>query len=130
MHGICPFRAGRSDFRSVDRRQSLLFDSGTARLLFNVYQYQQENIKRGFHYIRFTGFIVGNAIALSLDIPIGGCGCFGVLTEVMTMDYKGALVIDALLLVGVLAIFFQKRRFMALDSRLARLSRFNRWHFV
>jgi len=70
-----------------------------------------------------ASFIVGNAIALSLDIPIGGCGCFG---ELIIVNPEGALVIDALLLVGVLVIFFQKRRFMALDSRLPRLFRFNR----
>lgn len=68
-----------------------------------------------------ASFIVGNTIALSYDIS-GECfSCFGVLTELMMMDHRGALTIDALLLTGTLLIFFQRRRFMALDSRLTRL---------
>lgn len=73
-----------------------------------------------------ASFIVANVIGLLHNIA--ECpGCFG---ELITVSHEGALVIDALLLVGVSVIFFQRRRFMALDSWLTRLFRFNRQHFV
>jgi len=62
-----------------------------------------------------ASFIVGNLMALSYD---AGCGCFGVIIEI---NHKWALVIDALLFIGAVVIFFRRRRFMTLDSRLSHL---------
>jgi len=69
-----------------------------------------------------ASFIAGNVIALSYSLS-EGCGCFG---ELITVSHKGALVIDALLLIGVLLIFFQRRHFMTLDSWVTRLIRSKR----
>jgi len=73
-----------------------------------------------------ASFIAGNVIGLLYDIS-EECGCFG---ELIMLNYEGAIVIDALLLTGALLIFFQRRHFMALDSWLTRLFRFNRQYFV
>jgi uncharacterized membrane protein YphA (DoxX/SURF4 family) len=59
-----------------------------------------------------ASFIVAHVMAFSWDT---GCGCFG---QVIEITHKWALVVDALLLVGVVLICFQRRRFAALDSRL------------
>jgi len=73
-----------------------------------------------------VSFIAANVIGLSVD-PVGDCpGCLSILTE---LDYKMALLIDALLLIGALLIFSQRRHFMALDSWLAPLVQFIRQHF-
>ena len=72
-----------------------------------------------------ASFIVANVMAFSWDTG-GGC-CFG---QVIEITHKWALVIDALLLVGVVLIFFQRRRFAALDSRLTHLFRVHRNRFV
>jgi len=76
-----------------------------------------------------ASFIVGNVMALVSDLPVLDtlCGCFGVLPP---MTHKWALVIDALLLVGAVLIFFQRRRFVALDSWLTHLFRVIRNRFV
>ncbi len=66
-----------------------------------------------------ASFIVANAWILSLD-PGGGCRCFG---EFVTIDYKVALIIDALLLIGALLIFFQQKHFITLDFRLTHFIR-------
>ena len=72
-----------------------------------------------------VSFIVANATAFALSLG-EDCGCGG---EIITLDYKAALVIDVLLLIGASLIFFQRRHFMALDSRLAPLFQFVRQHF-
>ena len=69
-----------------------------------------------------ASFIVGNIVALTLG-QRDDCGCFGAL---ITLDQWWALGIDVLLLVGVLIIFFQRRHFMPLDSKLAHFFRLNR----
>jgi len=69
-----------------------------------------------------ASFIGGNVIALLYSLS-EGCGCFG---ELIAVSHKGALVIDALLLIGVLLIFFQRKHFMTLDSRVTRLIRSKR----
>ena len=66
-----------------------------------------------------ASFIVANAWILSLD-PGGACHCFG---ELVTIDYKVALIIDALLLIGALLIFSQQKHFITLDSRLTHFTR-------
>lgn len=73
-----------------------------------------------------ASFIVANATALSYSTP-EWCGCFG---DWITINHKGALVIDALLFIGAFLIFIQRRHFVALDSFLAHLFRHHPWHFV
>jgi len=58
-------------------------------------------------------FIVANVSALSRGFS-GGCGCGGSISA----SYETALIIDALLLIGAVLIFLQRRHFMTLDSRL------------
>ncbi len=70
-----------------------------------------------------VSFIFANATALSFGTG-EDCGCGGVL---IVMDYKVALIIDASLLIGASLIFFQRKRFMALDSQLRRLFKFYRF---
>ena len=62
-----------------------------------------------------ASFVVANAWILSFG---GGGECPSCFGELVTMDNKVALVIDVLLLIGALLIFFQRKHFMALDSRL------------
>ena len=69
-----------------------------------------------------VSFIVANIRGLTFLSE--ECACGG---KLITMDYKVALVVDALLLVGALLVFFQRKRFMALDSQLSCLSKFNRF---
>lgn len=73
-----------------------------------------------------ASFIVGNIMALSYEIPFERCGCFG---DIIKINHQWSLVIDVLMLVGVVLIFFQRKRFVALDSWLIRLFRGNRNRF-
>jgi len=69
-------------------------------------------------------FIIGNSIALMLDVSEWS-GFFG---ERVPITHQWALVIDALLIVGVSLIFSRRRRFVAMDSMLSRLPVFNFMH--
>ena len=73
-----------------------------------------------------VSFIVANVMVLVRNLGLEECGCGG---ELITMTFKEALVIDALLLIGAVLIFSQRRHFMALDSWLAPLFQFIRHHF-
>ena len=64
-----------------------------------------------------VSFIGANLLGFSINHS-GECQCFG---ELATISYKVAMVIDALLFVGIALVFFQRRRVMALDSWLTRL---------
>ena len=66
-----------------------------------------------------ASFILANAWVLAIDLG-GACYCFG---ELVTIDYKVALIIDALLLIGALLIFFQRKHFITLDSSLTHFIR-------
>ena len=73
-----------------------------------------------------AGFIVGNAVALSSDSS-DWCRCFG---ELIKINHKWALLIDALLIIGALLILFQRRRLIALDSWITRFAGCNRLRFL
>ncbi len=64
-----------------------------------------------------ASFIGGNALSLSYLVS-EACACFG---DLVVLSHKGALAIDGLLIAGTVLIFFQRKRFMALDSQLTRL---------
>ena len=68
-------------------------------------------------------FIVGNAAALIYGFASDDCGCFG---EFIPINHVWSLVVDVLMLFGALLLFFQRRRFMALDSWLSHVFRRNR----
>ena len=61
-----------------------------------------------------ASFITANALALYYD-QFGTCGCLG---PSIIISHKVALVIDGLLLTGAIVILFQRKHFMALDSRV------------
>ena len=68
-------------------------------------------------------FIVGNSAALIYGFAAEDCGCFG---EFMPLNHVWSLVVDAVLLLGSLLLFFQCRQFLALDSKMNDIFRRNR----
>jgi len=66
-----------------------------------------------------ASFILGNVLALSSNVA-EGCACFG---ELVMVSHKWSLTIDALLIAAAVVIFFQRRRFLALDCLILPFSR-------
>ena len=64
-------------------------------------------------------FIIANAKFLISSADVG-CPCFG---ELINVNHKVALGIDAVLLIGALGIFFIRKHYLTLNLRLIKLLR-------
>jgi len=73
-----------------------------------------------------VSYVIANSIALSTD-PVNTCECFG---DLFLMSYEVALVVDGVLLISAVLVYWRRRGFMSLDILLNRIPGFNRLRLI